>query len=419
MNDGGRFEVINPQCPTNVPDFLSNAKEIRDRQEDALAMIKLLHSDVHKGNKCDVLSLHGDPKKGTTSTALLVGEFFSRPWYDPIFPGGVWYVDMKNDKNLAITKFWHTIASTIKLKEAKKQFFYCNLSLVNNDDNDCKEQKQEQKSIEDSNDTNSAIKKVWHTIASSMKLKEAKKQLLSLVNNDDNDSKEQKQEQKQEPEPIKYSKDINEKLLNFEEKIKSNTIDNSYHYWNNYEHHFVFFKKAPNSLREKQKLEEFLRVHYDDVDKDEIDEIHKIVTDNRKANIDVSISLKNRSRRIKAQTFFAIENIDMEKPLLNVFGKDNLMLIIDHVKFDSKQDESLFLKKIETLVRRTSQGCKILLVLKNKYVNCERFSFRHRDYTQKYVKTVCSQQKHMDSTICVSSQLCLFLFVSCIAAIEP
>ena len=303
-----QFKVISNECPTNIHDFLSNGTKIEGRNKDVFEMIKFLHPDpfnVHYKLQCDVAILYGAPKIGTTSTALLVGKFFSRPWYEPLFRGGVWYVDMENNTNLTTTNFWETIGSSRNLKEARTQFFYRKF---------------------------------------------------------DNDSKDQEQKQ----EKIAYDEKINEKLVKFHKKIQKNIFDNSYYHSDekNCKYHFFFFKKA-KCLREKEKLEQFICTHYDDAESDEIEEIYEIITNkkNKRANVDISISAEDGT--IEAHTFFKFgdKNGNVKKALLK--GKfDNTLLIIDHVKFNQSEDVRQFIENLDELVN--DKKYKILLVSNEK-----------------------------------------------------
>ena len=204
----GYFQVINNQCPTNIRNF--NDEMIRGRRGDIYRVTQALHPNPFGKCKFNVATLYGRRKMGTTSTALLVGKFFSRKWYEPIFPCGVWYVDMKNETNLA---------SSMKLKEVSTQFLHSNLNFSDKDI----------------------------------------------------DNKEQEKDQGK-PKYVAYNQTINEKLLQFQASLNSNTIDKSFHYRDvDHKHHFVFFKKAAK-LREREKLAEIIDVYYD-AGEDEIEQI--------------------------------------------------------------------------------------------------------------------------------------------------
>lgn len=84
-------ERIDSRPPTNIGQ--ANQK-IVGRARDTRILVDFLHPDNE--NQGDVVFIFGRPKIGLTTVALQVARFFIRPWYQAIFLGGVFRINLQN-----------------------------------------------------------------------------------------------------------------------------------------------------------------------------------------------------------------------------------------------------------------------------------------------------------------------------------
>ena len=98
---------------TNIPD----AKQvIVDRAAQISKLVRWLHPEAKPRYAKDAVCIYGRPKVGLTSLSVEVGRFFTRAWYSPIFPGGVFRVNLakSDDPNTLFLQ----IAQTMGLQSA-------------------------------------------------------------------------------------------------------------------------------------------------------------------------------------------------------------------------------------------------------------------------------------------------------------
>ncbi|ETO25784.1 hypothetical protein RFI_11353, partial [Reticulomyxa filosa] len=89
-------EPIHPilhEVPTNFGNrTYDSMMKVLGRQDDVRNLVQLLHPDGFKSQ--DVVVLCAPKYVGCTTVGQSVAKFFTRPWYTPLFPGGVWWVDL-------------------------------------------------------------------------------------------------------------------------------------------------------------------------------------------------------------------------------------------------------------------------------------------------------------------------------------
>eukprot|EP00484_Ammonia_sp_Unknown_P022892 CAMPEP_0197033530 /NCGR_PEP_ID=MMETSP1384-20130603/11911_1 /TAXON_ID=29189 /ORGANISM="Ammonia sp." /LENGTH=1137 /DNA_ID=CAMNT_0042463347 /DNA_START=267 /DNA_END=3680 /DNA_ORIENTATION=+ len=93
QNQHVQCERIDSRPPTNIG---QPNQKIIGRTKDTRILVDFLHPDMPSDHQGDVLFVYGRPKIGITTLALQVGRFFTRPWYQAIFPGGVFRVNLDN-----------------------------------------------------------------------------------------------------------------------------------------------------------------------------------------------------------------------------------------------------------------------------------------------------------------------------------
>eukprot|EP01083_Nonionella_stella_P021481 59542_1 len=86
-----RCERIDSRPPTNIG---QPSQKIVGRARDTSILVDFLHPDNENGH--DAVVIYGRPKIGLTTVALQVGRFFTRPWYQPMFLGGVFRINLQN-----------------------------------------------------------------------------------------------------------------------------------------------------------------------------------------------------------------------------------------------------------------------------------------------------------------------------------
>eukprot|EP01083_Nonionella_stella_P191851 709744_1 len=86
-----RCERIDSRPPTNIG---QPSQKIIGRSRDVRILVDFLHPDNE--NQGDAVIIYGRPKIGLTTVALQVGRFFIRPWYQAIFLGGVFRINLQN-----------------------------------------------------------------------------------------------------------------------------------------------------------------------------------------------------------------------------------------------------------------------------------------------------------------------------------
>lgn len=87
----GDSERIDCRPPTNIA---AAKQRIMDRANDTFRLVGLLHPESPARKAKDAVWIYGRPKVGLTALSLEVGRFFTRAWYQPIFPGGVFRVNL-------------------------------------------------------------------------------------------------------------------------------------------------------------------------------------------------------------------------------------------------------------------------------------------------------------------------------------
>ncbi|ETO35848.1 hypothetical protein RFI_01212, partial [Reticulomyxa filosa] len=96
VSDDELIQPIVHPLPTNFAQGArdrSNPMTVLGRQEDIRNLVELLHPDGIRPQ--DMVVLCGPKYVGCTTVGQGVAQFFTRPWYTPIFPGGVWWIDLR------------------------------------------------------------------------------------------------------------------------------------------------------------------------------------------------------------------------------------------------------------------------------------------------------------------------------------
>lgn len=87
----GPSETLISVGPTNVSPLAPHTK-IVGRAAHLSTFVELIHPDNHT----QIVLMYGPPRSGLSSLGKQIGRFFNRPWYTPLFAGGVWYVQLKS-----------------------------------------------------------------------------------------------------------------------------------------------------------------------------------------------------------------------------------------------------------------------------------------------------------------------------------
>ena len=105
----GKIDKIDPRVPCNITSAISR---IVGRGKDIKQLADFLHPE-RPNNKTTVL-IYGKRQVGCTTVALEVGRFFARPWYNALFPGGIWRINLEGCKDAKI--LFTKIAQAMKIK---------------------------------------------------------------------------------------------------------------------------------------------------------------------------------------------------------------------------------------------------------------------------------------------------------------
>ena len=84
-------ERIDCRPPTNIA---AAKQRILDRAGHISSLVKWLHPENTQRSAIDAVWIYGRSKVGLTALSLEVGRFFTRAWYQPLFPGGVFRVNL-------------------------------------------------------------------------------------------------------------------------------------------------------------------------------------------------------------------------------------------------------------------------------------------------------------------------------------
>ena len=90
--------IIDESYKKNMKKFVSTIEYpvIIGRDNDVRNITMKLHLNNWTNEvSVQVLIIYGKHRIGTTTIAHLVEQFFARPWREPIFRGGVWYIGLE------------------------------------------------------------------------------------------------------------------------------------------------------------------------------------------------------------------------------------------------------------------------------------------------------------------------------------